>query len=988
MTAQPEKRPASNTVFGPVSATLEHELRQLVRRRDIVIWLDADETYNGFVDALREQHAAGNLPYAVKAFRGSHLELLMELESLTSTSTRHPLVVHMPTFKSETITQTPLLELYLAGTNFRKRLTTLIREAATGKVLPARLEEFCGRRDLTLAEADAWLAAMLREGSSSLSGVLRMVPVELLIDDLLTKPISPGSISSQIHSNADRAAVWDRLSMALGIPATWHDTSFVRKSNGVTKSREQQHEDIAFNAASWAMAVEYVDDLRRPPNDPKLAPAVGLARPLVDACQSLATHLRVRHPSFYTQTADDTERELDVEVGSAQPADLGKVDTFRFEEETILIGSLEALERGDWDSAKAWSTLRIEGASFWLAQEPERQNMWSLIRHAATLGQSIRQAGPTLGRLDSHETAIKRYTDAGAAVDRAHRELEQSRRSLLYPRLTQFERLRDCLDAMRDDWREWADAWAKDFNQLCREQGFLPPAKLQQRNLFNDVVVPLVSDEDAIAIFLIDAFRFEMAQELFATVADAKATTSHLVGRLAELPTITAVGMNALAPVARGGRMAPDVKNGKFGGFSTGQYRVHDAETRKRAMHEKVGGRTCPRLSLREVMERDSKGLKRVIAQARLIFVHGQEIDDAGEKDLGPVVFEHAMQNIKAAWRLLREAGVNQFVFTADHGFLLRDGVKDVRPHGSKVDPTRRHVVSEFAADHKGEVRVPLVDLGYDGCDERLQLMFPETTAAFDIGDRSMSFLHGGNSLQERLIPVITISHRTKIGGSPQKYELTGKALDPVGGMHCLQATLLPATGQSTLDFGAACNLDLSLRVKDDAEHVTLEICQVRGGDAKQKGSTVAAVLGEPFELFFRIHGEADARVQVELYHPGAEANVRPFAIESRFTVTVTRGSAKASEQPVVTSKAWLDELPDEGVRQMFRHLAQHGIVTETEAIHLLGGSRKMRRFSSEFESLAKIAPFGIRIDVVGGVKRYVRERESEYQTKKDRSGE
>jgi hypothetical protein len=72
----------------------------------------------------------------------------------------------------------------------------------------------------------------------------------------------------------------------------------------------------------------------------------------------------------------------------------------------------------------------------------------------------------------------------------------------------------------------------------------------------------------------------------------------------------------------------------------------------------------------------------------------------------------------------------------------------------------------------------------------------------------------------------------------------------------------------------------------------------------------------------------------------------------------------------------------------MFRHLAQHGIVTETEAIHLLGGSRKMRRFSSEFESLAKIAPFGIRIDVVGGVKRYVRERESGYQTKKDRSGE
>ncbi len=966
--------------LGPVSKTLEHELRQLVRRRDIVIWLDADEIYSGFVDSLRELQAAGDLPYAVKAFRGSHLELLMELETLTSTSMRHPLVVHMPTFNAESIKQTPLLELYLAGTNFQKRLTTLITEAATGKVLPARLEGFCGRRELTLAEADAWLAAMLREGGSTLSGLLRMVPVESLVDDLLTKPILPGSISSQIHSDADRAAIWDRLSIALGMPSSWRDTTIVHRPTGATQSKEQIHEDIAFGAASWAMAVEYVDDLRRPPQDAKLAPAIGLSKPLVEACQSLAVHLRSKHASFYKQTADEIEGELQVEVSNAKPADLGRVDTFRFEEEAILTGSLEALERQDWDSARVWSALRIEGASFWLTQEPERQSIWSLIRNAASLGHLIRQAGPTLGPIDSHEAAIKRYIEAGAAVDRAHRELEQSRRSLLYPRLPKFERLRGCLDAMRDAWREWADAWAKDFNKLCREHGFLPPAKLQQRHLFNDVVVPLASDQDAVAIFVIDAFRFEMAQEIFATVADAKATTSHLVGRLAELPTITAVGMNALAPVARAGRMTPDVKKGKFGGFTTGAYLVSDPETRKRAMHEKVGGRTCPRLSLRDVVERDTKSLKRTIAQARLIFVHSQEIDDAGENDLGPLVFDYAMQNIKAAWRLLREAGVKQFVFTADHGFLLRDGVKEVQPHGTKLVPSRRHVVSPFAADHKGEVRVPLVDLGYDGCDERLQLMFPETTAAFDIGDRSLNYVHGGNSLQERLIPVITISHRAAIGGSTQKYELTGKALEAVGGMHCLHATLLAATGQNGLDFGGSSSVDLSLRVTDSA-NVTVEICQVRGANAKQKGNTVSAVLGEPFELFFRINGEADARVQVELYHPGAEADVQPFALESRFTVTVARGSAITKDQTVVTSEAWLDELPDDGVRQMFRHLAKHGTVTETEATNLLGGSRKLRRFSTEFESLARIAPFEVRIDVVGGVKRYVREAATEYKT-------
>lgn len=977
--AQTEKRTAIDTPLGPVSKALEHELRQLVRRRDIVIWLDADEVYSDFVDSLKQLHAAGDLPYAVKAFRGSHLELLMELESLTSTSTRHPLVVHMPTFNPDTIKQTPLLELYLAGTNFRKKLTTLITEAATGKVLPAQVEEFCGRRDLTLAEADAWLAAMLREDGSSLSGTLRMVTAEALVDDLLKRPIPADSITSRMHSDADCTAVWDRLGIALGMPTSWREGSFDRSPIGATSSKERVSDDMAFHAASWAMAVEYVDDLRRSPNDAKLSPAVGLARPLVDACRNLAVHLRERHAGFYKNTADETEGELQAEVADAKPADLGKVDTFRFEEEVILAGSLAALETGDWDSAKAWSTLRIEGDSFWLAQEPERQNMWSLIRHAATLGQLIRQAGPSLGHVDSHEAAIKRYIDAGAAVDRAHRELEQSRRSLLYPRLPKFERLRDCLDSIRDLWRQWADGWAKDFNRLCRDQGFLPPAKLQQRNLFNDVVVPLATDDDAIAIFVIDAFRFEMAQELFATVADSKATTSHLVGRLAELPTITAVGMNALAPVARSGRMTIDYKNGKFGGFSAGQFRVFDPETRKRAMQERVGGRTCPRLSLHDVMTRDSKSLKRAIAQARLIFVHSHEIDDAGEKDLGPGMFEDAMQRIKAAWRLLREVGVKQFVFTADHGFLLREGIQVVQPHGTKQVPSRRHVVSQFAADHKDEVRVPLADLGYDGCADGLQLMFPETTAAFDIGDRSLNFVHGGNSLQERLIPVITISHRAAIGGNTQRYELTAESLEPVGGMHCLRATLLSETGQNTLDFGGSSSVDLALRV-GDAEKVSVELCQVRGGDAKLKGGSIQATVGEPFELFFRLSGESDARVQVELYHPGAEANVAPVALDSRFTVTVTRVAAVSHEVKPLAGEVWLQELPDDGVRQLFRHLAKHGAVTELEASTLLGGARKLRRFSTEFESLASKAPFEIRIDVVGGVKRYVREAAAEYK--------
>ena len=58
----------------------------------------------------------------------------------------------------------------------------------------------------------------------------------------------------------------------------------------------------------------------------------------------------------------------------------------------------------------------------------------------------------------------------------------------------------------------------------------------------------------------------------------------------------------------------------------------------------------------------------------------------------------------------------------------------------------------------------------------------------------------------------------------------------------------------------------------------------------------------------------------------------------------------------------------------MFQQLAAHGEVTEAEAAAMLGGQRALRRFSMRFEELAEKVPFGVRIDAVAGVKRYVRE--------------
>ena len=963
---------AAPTLGGPVSAALEADLRSWVRRQGIVVWLDLDGHYTGFVDRLAAARESRDLPYEVRAFRGSHLSLMLALEGTAGGVEKVPLVVHLPGFNEEAVKQTPLLELYAAGVRYRKALDTLVTEAAAGRVRPEVIAAFKEQPGLTLEGADAWLSALLAAGKDGLAAQLLAMKPAAVVDDLL----SGGYVAGRIGHADDEEALWERLAAWTGLPEAWRDA--------VLPAGQPRGEDVAFAAASWALCVEYVDDLQRPPVSPRLAGAKELPGPVVTTCKGLAEHLRDRHPGFYRRTADETEALLDDEVEAAEARDLGRVDTFRFEEANILEAALAALDAGGYDDAAEWARLRLDAkpgtASFWLRDDPSRQSAWQLVLDAAHLGQAIAAAGEHLGATGSLDEALEAYTRRGAAVDAAHRHLEQRRVALLYPQLPEFETLRARLDGMRRQWRRWADQWATDFNALCRAQGFLPTASLQQRTIFDEVVRPLAQESGTTAYFVVDALRYEMAEELYRQLTGTAGATVHLKARLAELPTVTEVGMNVLAPVTADGRLTPALSEGEGGkvlGFATGEFRVSDPDSRKRAMHGRVGGRTCPWHTLEDIVSQDGAWLKMSISQARLVVVHSQEIDNAGEKGVGPAVFDHVMQKLRAAWRLLLDVGVRRFVFTGDHGFLLLDdSAATAQAHGRRIDPKRRHVLTAVAADRDGEVRVPLAELGYEGVAGHA--IFPLTTAVFDTGRRSVSFVHGGNSLQERVIPVLTVVHQRAAGGSTLSYGITAEVREGVAGMHCLHAKV-EVVSQRGLDFGSRKDIELALRVPD-AEGVQVELCQTRG-KGRIVGGAVLATVGEEFELFFRLTGSSDARVPVELHHPSAAVDVQPCVPDTRFAVTATRGPAPAATPRAPAAPAggptWLDELPAGGVRQLFEHLEAHGAVTEGEATTMLGGPRKARRFALRFEAYAKVAPFEAHIEVVAGVKRYVKQGRS-----------
>ena len=116
------------------------------------------------------------------------------------------------------------------------------------------------------------------------------------------------------------------------------------------------------------------------------------------------------------------------------------------------------------------------------------------------------------------------------------------------------------------------------------------------------------------AYFVVDALRFEMAQQLAEWLGKENGAKFKLRPRYAELPTLTEVGMNVLAPVSRDGRLLPEFDADVIVGFRAGEARVATPKARQKAIHERAGGETCPWIPLEELLDREVTSLRQAIS--------------------------------------------------------------------------------------------------------------------------------------------------------------------------------------------------------------------------------------------------------------------------------------------------------------------------------------------------------------------------------------
>ena len=200
-------------------------------------------------------------------------------------------------------------------------------------------------------------------------------------------------------------------------------------------------------------------------------------------------------------------------------------------------------------------------------------------------------------------------------------------------------------------------------------------------------------------------------------------------------------------------------------------------------------------------------------------------------------------------------------------------------------------------------------------------------------------------------------------------YEIQAHALEGIAGFHSLA---LQVAGPDSPDSKQELQLGVRANASPD---VIIELCHKRG-NIRIAEQALFIEINRKTEVFFRLHGLQPDMVYLEVYHVGNLVELNPLIVADPFEVKAsnTPVEAESSWTQPADVPAWLEGFSEARVRRLFEHLGSHGVITENEASSILGGPRQLRRFANNFEEYKLSLPFKAKIEIIGGMKRYVNE--------------
>jgi hypothetical protein len=464
---------------------------------------------------------------------------------------------------------------------------------------------------------------------------------------------------------------------------------------------------------------------------------------VLDLCATLRD--RASTQQTYEEFSNRVVVELGLEAHCGNMEDLGARDTFAFKERCFLNAFAKAALAADLENAARLVTERSH--SFWI-RDGARAGEWKLagccvdVLQAVTDLEKVLKGAPPNG-IDGW---LDFQVNCGYRLDTAHRLME----SVAQDWMPEPGPLADVMARARTAHRNLLDRTARYFQDAVIKEGWPAPGRSRANDTYDQFVRVPWQEGKRVAYFWIDAFRYDLADQL-ATLASSRHSVK-VKAVCAQLPTITKIGMAALLPGA-GEDFRVAVQGNELVAVVKGRA-LPALPQRLDYIKEIVGPNRFGAVELSELLAaKDLDHLKNV----EVLVVRTSEIDQLGENNPSYLfgLLPSALRDLHLALNRLADAGFGAAVLATDHGFCWFDsaGSGDAipKPPGEWVEVKNRALLGSGQPNSQ-VVCVEAAQVGIRG--DVVRYVAARGLATFTRGVR---YFHEGLSLQECVLPVVQV---------------------------------------------------------------------------------------------------------------------------------------------------------------------------------------------------------------------------------------
>lgn len=505
---------------------------------------------------------------------------------------------------------------------------------------------------------------------------------------------------------------------------------------------------------------------------------------------------------YYIEAAEKVSRSLDLERLFATSVDLGEIVTFAFENRVEYDRFVKLIELRDIDNAAQMVKKNRKG--IWYSADRDVQSFWDLAKASVDMFLAI-EGG--IKSANTQDELIEWYADTGYKADLA------LRRFLTLYKMSGFHQgqVVKLADLVSNAYRNFTERGVNLYQELCVAENPASVGIQKNNTSFNTFILPKINQGKRIVMFMVDAFRYEMGKD-FSQSINSRFPNTDCSAAMAYIPTVTKFGMAALLPDAIEHLELKPVDD-KLMPFIDNKL-TDTPDKRIERIREALGN-----VKIEDVLL-DNFNIARVSPDTQLLIVRSVKIDSAGEncgsQGLGTMDFE--IRNLARALEDVRQAGFNEAFIFADHGYMLQpnavNGDKVEKPTGNEIVLSKPRCIAGNLNDSESSITFSPEQLGINSQVPRFAF-----ARGFGVYEAGLVYFHEGLSLQENIVPIITVTLAKEKKKKPNAtYELKYKGKkDGTVHIHRPMIEIYVATDQL---------------LSDDSMHLKMMICNAAGAEA------------------------------------------------------------------------------------------------------------------------------------------------------------